>query len=92
MERHDDARRIQCHSVPQAFLCMAQPDLAAAVCIPRIYSTLTRAPLGGGGYFEPPLVFLRYLPNQCRYYHQTFSTLSPNNFTHCVKILKSRVL
>ena len=40
MERHDDARRIQCHSVPQVFLLMAQPDLAAAVCIPRIYSTL----------------------------------------------------
>ena len=48
----------------------------------------------GGGYFEPPppLVFLRYLLNQCRYHHQTCSTLSPNNFTHCVKILKSRVL
>ena len=40
MERHDDARRIQCHSIPQVFLCMTQPDLAAAVCIPRIYSTL----------------------------------------------------
>ena len=40
MERHDDARRTQCHSIPQVFLCMAQPDLAAAVCLPRIYSTL----------------------------------------------------
>ena len=42
MERHDDARRIQCLSIPQVFLCMAQPDLrvAAAVCLPRIYSTL----------------------------------------------------
>ena len=54
---------------------------------------LTRAPLGRGAISSPPpLVFLRYLPNQCRYHHQTCSTLSPNNFTHCVKILKSRVL
>ena len=53
---------------------------------------LTRAPLGGGLFRAPPLVFLRYLLNQCRYHHQTCSTLSPNNFTHCVKILKSRVL
>ena len=51
---------------------------------------LTRAPTGG--YFEPPFsFFLRYLLNQCRYHYQTGSTLSPNNFTHCVKILKSRV-
>ena len=49
-------------------------------------------PTGGGLFRAPPLVFLRYLPNQCRYHHQTCSTLSPNNFTHCVKILKSRVL
>ena len=50
-------------------------------------------PTGGGGLFRaPPLVFLRYLPNQCSYHHQTCSTLSPNIFTHCVKILKSRVL
>ena len=28
-----------------------------------LHSALTRAPLGGGGYFEPPLVFLRYLLN-----------------------------
>ena len=54
---------------------------------------LNPRPTGGGGYFEPPpLVFLRYLLNQCRYHHQTCSTLSPNNFTHCIKILKSRVL
>ena len=52
------------------------------------FSSLTRAPLGG--YFEPPPP-LRYLLNQCRYQHQTCSTLSPNIFTHCVKILKSRV-
>ena len=56
---------------------------------------LTRAPLGGGAISSPPppppLVFLRYLLNQCRYHHQTCSTLSPNIFTHCVKILKSRV-
>ena len=52
---------------------------------------LSRAPLGGGLFrAPPPLVFLRYLLNQCRYHHQTCSTLSPNNFTHCVKILKSR--
>ena len=37
------------------------------------------------------LVFLRYLLNQCRYHHQTCSTLSPNNFTHCAKMLRSRV-
>ena len=49
-------------------------------------------PTGGGLFRAPPLVFLRYLLNQCRYHHQTCSTLSPNNFTHCVKILKSRVL
>ena len=29
-----------------------------------------------GGYFEPPLVFLRYHLNQCRYHRQTCSTLS----------------
>ena len=50
------------------------------------------APHWGGLFRAPPLVFLRYLPNQCRYHHQTCSTLSPNNFTHCVRILKSRVL
>ena len=49
-------------------------------------------PTGGGAISSPPLVFLRYLLNQCRYHHQTCSTLSPNNFTHCIKILKSRVL
>ena len=49
-------------------------------------------PTGGGGLFRaPPLVFLRYLLNRCRYHRQTCSTLSPNIFTHCVKILKSRV-
>ena len=55
-------------------------------------TVITRAPLGGG-YFEPPppLVFLRYLLNRCRYHRQTCRTLSPNIFTHCVKILKSRV-
>ena len=45
----------------------------------------------GGLFRAPPLVFLRYLLNKCRYHHQTCSTLSPNIFTHCVKILKSRV-
>ena len=49
-------------------------------------------PTGGGAISSPPLVFLRYLLNQCRYHHHTCSTLSPNNLTHCVKILKSRVL
>ena len=50
-------------------------------------------PTGGEGLFRapPPLVFLRYLLNRCRYHRQTCSTLSPNIFTHCVKILKSRV-
>ena len=49
-------------------------------------------PTGGGGAISsPPLVFLRYLLNQCRYHHQTCSTLSPNIFTYFVKILKSRV-
>ena len=51
---------------------------------------------GGGGlsflsFRAPPLVFLKHLLNQCRYHHQTCSTLSPNKFTYCVKILKSRV-
>ena len=60
---------------------------------PRWETNLTRAPLGGGAISSPPpLVFLRYLLNQCRYHHQTCSTLSPNNFTHGVKILKSRIL
>ena len=48
-------------------------------------------PTGGGLFRAPPLVFLRYLLNRCRYHRQTCSTLSPNIFTHCVKILKSRV-
>ena len=52
---------------------------------------LTRAPLGGGLFRAPPLVFLRYLLNWCRYHRQTCSTLPPNIFTHCVKILKFRV-
>ena len=55
--------------------------------------SLTHAPLGSAiSSPSPPLVFLRYLLNQCMYHHQTCSTLSPNNFTHCVKILKFRVL
>ena len=58
----------------------------------HIYSPVNPRPTGGGLFRAPPLVFLRYLLNQCRYHHQTCSTLSPNNFTHCVKILKSRVL
>ena len=45
----------------------------------------------GGAISSPPLVFLRYLLNRCRYHRQSCSTLSPNIFTHCVKILKSRV-
>ena len=51
---------------------------------------LTRAPLGGL-FRAPPLVFLRYLLNRCRYHRQTCSTLSPNIFTHRDKILKSMV-
>ena len=50
-----------------------------------------RRPTGGAISSPPPLVFPRYLLNECRYHHQTCSTLSPNNFTHCIKILKSRV-
>ena len=47
---------------------------AASVCGTKFNPRPT-----GGGYFEPPpLVFLRYLLNQCRYHHQTCSTLSPN--------------
>ena len=54
--------------------------------------SLNPRPTGGGGLFRaPPLVFLRYLLNRCSYHRQTCSTLSPNIFTHCVKILKSRV-
>ena len=63
--------------------------------VTAIYShkyTFNPRPTGGGGLFRaPPLVFLRYLLNRCRYHRQTCSTLSPNIFTHCVKILKSRV-
>ena len=44
-----------------------------------------------GDILSPRLVFLRYLLNQCRYDHQTCSTLSPNKFAYCVKILKSRI-
>ena len=29
-----------CHSIPRVFLCMTQPDLAAAVCLMQIYITL----------------------------------------------------
>ena len=57
----------------------------------KLESLFNPRPTGGGGYFDPPLVFLRYLLKQFRYHHKTCSTLSPNNFTHCVKILKSRV-
>ena len=54
--------------------------------------TLNPRPTGGGGLFRaPPLVFLRYLLNRCRYHRQTCSTFSPNIFTHCVKILMSMV-
>ena len=57
------------------------------------FANIIPRPTGGGAISSPPpLVFLRYLLNQCSYHHQTCSTLSPNNFTHCVKILKSRVL
>ena len=52
---------------------------------------LTRAPLGGLFRAPPLSFFLQYIVNQCRYHHQTWSTLSRNNFTHCGKILKSRV-
>ena len=61
------------------------------VAIPTVFrddlrdDILNPCPTGGGGYFEPPLVFLRYLLNQCKYHHQTCSTLSPSNSTHCVK-------
>ena len=65
---------------------------------PPVGRRLTRAPLQwgatqctGGIISSPPLVFLRYLLNQCRYHHQTCCTLSPNHFTHCVKILKYSV-
>ena len=58
-----------------------------------VFIFLTRInPRPTGGLFRaPPLVFVRYLLNRCRYHRQTCSTLSPNIFTHCVKILKSRV-
>ena len=36
--------------------------------------------------WNPPLVFLRYLLNKCKYLRQTFSILSRINFTHYVKI------
>ena len=57
---------------------------------PPAVRRLTRAPLGGISS-PPPLVFLRYLLNLCRYHYKTCSTLTPNIFTHCVKILKFRV-
>ena len=44
-------------------------------------NSINPRPTGGGGLFRaPPLVFLRYLLNWCRYYRQTCSTLSPNIF------------
>ena len=59
--------------------------------VPAMFSTFNPRPTGGGAISSPPLVFLRYLLNRCRYHRQTCSTLSPNIFTDCVKILKSRV-
>ena len=76
-------------------VCSAQLRVTAMLDSPTVMNCLVvnPRPTGGGGLFRaPPLVFLRYLLNQCRYHHQTCSTLSPNNFTHFVKILKSRVL
>ena len=58
----------------------------------KLFPIVNPRPTGGGGLFRaPPLVFLRYLLNRCRYHRQTCSTLSPNIFTHFVKILNSRV-
>ena len=57
----------------------------------RRWARVNPRPTGGGLFRAPPLVFLRYLLHRCRYHRQTCSTLSPNIFTHCVKILKSRV-
>ena len=48
---------------------------------------LFAAPHWQGDYFEPPLVFLRYLLNQCSHHHQTCSTLSRNNFTYYITFL-----
>ena len=65
-------------------------DLHLYFCFGHIANTFNPRPTGGA-ISSPPLVFLRYLLNRCRYHRQTCSTLSPNIFTHCVKILKSRV-
>ena len=68
------------------------PPVQAKVAKHRIRARVNPRPTGGGAISSPPrLVFLRYLLNRCRYHRQTCSTLSPNIFTHCVKILKSRV-
>ena len=69
----------------------ARPSSATATATAIATTNVNPRPTGGGLFRAPPLVFLRYLLNRCRYHRQTCSTLSPNIFTHCVKILKSRV-
>ena len=90
-----DSYEVECSG---AFEHDAYPNAGCIILLHYKYSTikfrtqLTRAPLGGGAISSPPpLVFLRYLLNQCRYRHQTCSTLSPNISTHCVKIFNSRL-
>ena len=74
------------------FAICEKPEGGGADNRPPAVRGLTRAPLGGGLFrAPPPLVFLWYLLNRYRYHRQTCSTLSPNIFTHCVKILKFRV-
>ena len=80
------------HAIHFTFVFITFPMQSIAGLISVSCTTRNNPRPTGGAISSPPLVFLRYLLNQCRYHHQTCSTLSPNNFTHCVKILKSRVL
>ena len=73
------------------FFCYLRKTWGGRIAAPG-RARVNQRPTAGGAISSPPLVFLRYLLNQCRYHDQTCSTLSPNIFTHCVKILKSRVL
>ena len=60
--------------------------LRHALVTPRLHLYSTRQKYSA--LWSPPLVFLRYLLNKCKYQRQTFSTLSRMHFTHYVIFFK----